>query len=163
MATCHKPHSLIRYPVHVRHARHVPLADVVVERRPCDGCRRRNRWVEQVRHARHRCSVPVGDRTVRRRRSRRIGHPRNHGRIQVGVGDGRQRSDVRGEEEEQREAREAVRPPRKGPSARERHDVLHRGAARRTAVCAASSCNEEHKVATLTEDRASFAPQRLQH
>ena len=154
-----KPHTKSEsYPVHVGHARHVPLADVAVER-----TQRVLIWEEQVRHARHRCSVPVGDRTVRRRRSRRIGHPRNHGRIQVGVGDGRQRSDVRGEEEEQREAREAVRPPRDGQTAQGRHDMLHRCATRCNAVYVASSRNEEHQVATLTEDRASFAPQRLQH
>ncbi len=120
--------------VHVGHARHVPLADVAVERRPCGtGRRGRNRRVEQVCHARHRCGVPVGDRAVRRRRRCRIGHPRNHGSIQVCVGDSRLRSDVRGEREEQREAREAgeaVRPPRQGPTAQERHDALHRFATR---------------------------------
>jgi hypothetical protein len=88
-----RPDRVKAHLVHVGHARNVPLADVIVERRqwgtPCVG---RNRWVEQVRHARHRGGVPVGDWTVCRRRSRRIGHPRNHGSIQVCVGDGRLRA-----------------------------------------------------------------------
>ncbi len=95
--------------VHVGHARNVPFADVAVERRPCGTrCRGSNRWVEQLVHARHRCGVPVGDRTVRRRRRCRIGQPRNHGSIQVCVGDGRLSSDMRGQEEEQSEAGEKV-------------------------------------------------------
>jgi hypothetical protein len=123
--------------VHVRHARNVPFADVAVERRP-RGIPR----AEELEHARHRCGVPVGDRTVRRCRGRRIGQPRRRGRADVCVGDGRLRSDVRREEEEQREAGEAVR----SVSAEEHHDVLHRRATRCNAVCVGSSCNGEHQV-----------------
>jgi hypothetical protein len=115
------------HPPHVGHARNVPLADVAVEGRPCGTrCRGGDRWIEQVRHARHRCGVPVGDRTVRRRRGRRIGHPRNHGRAQVCIGDGCLRSDERGEKEEHCEAHEEVRPQWDGPSAK-------KGATRRAA------------------------------
>ncbi len=123
------PLSLSRYLVHVGHTRHVPLADVCVERRPCG-----TRWVEQTRHARHRCGVPVGDRTVRRRRRCRIGQPRRCGHTDVCVGDGRLSSDMRGQHEEQSKAGEAVRPPREGPAAQEatrrvatRCDTLQRG------------------------------------
>ena len=105
--------------VHVRDSCNIPLANVAVERRPC-GTRR----VEQIRNARHRCGVPACDRTVRCRRRDRVVRPRRRGRGDVCVGDGRLRSDVRGEEEEQREAGEAVRPHRQRPSAHERHDAL---------------------------------------
>ncbi len=95
------------YLVHVRDSRNIPLANVAVERGPG-----RIRRVEQARHARNRCGVPVGDRTVCCRCRHRVGHPRRRGRGDVCVGDGRLRSDVRGEEEEQREAGKAVRPHR---------------------------------------------------
>jgi hypothetical protein len=99
-------------------------------------------------HACHRCGVPVRDRTVRRRRRRRIGHPRRCGRADICVGDGRQSSDVRGnEEEEQREAREAVPPQRDGPSAQERHNLLHRFATRCNYVLhhrATKNANSQH-------------------
>jgi hypothetical protein len=78
--------------------------------------RRAQRGAYQV-HGRHRCGVPVRYRTVRRRRRRRIAHPRRHGSPQIG--DGRQRGDVRRQREEQREAHEAVRPPQDGPAAQE--------------------------------------------
>jgi hypothetical protein len=85
-------------------------------------------------HARHRCGVPVRDRTVRRRRRRRIAHPLRHGSHEVCVGDGRLRSDMRGQRKEQREAGEAVRPPQDGPAAQEARrrvatqiDTLQRG------------------------------------
>jgi hypothetical protein len=129
----------------VGHARNVPLADVAVERRLV---------VEQGRHARHRCGVPVGDWAVRCRRGNRIGQPSCCGRADVGVGDGGLRSDVRGEEEEQREAGEAVRSPHSGgPTAQEatRHaaplcDTLQRGM-----YMYVSSCNKENQVATLRD------------
>ena len=106
------------YRVHVGHAPNIPFADVSVERRP-SGITPRNRGEEQFRHACHRCGVPVGDRTVRCRRRHRIGKPRQRGRANVCVVNGRLRSDVRRQHEEQSEAGEAVRPPCEGPSAQE--------------------------------------------
>ncbi len=87
-----------------------------------------------IGHVRHRCGVPARYRTIRCCRRRRIGHPRRHGSLDVGGGDGRLRSGVRGQRKEQRKAREAVRPPRDGPSAQEaarrvaaQLDALQRG------------------------------------
>jgi hypothetical protein len=130
------------YVVHARHARNVPFADVAVERRPC-GIRR----VEELVHARHRCGVPVGDRAVGRRRRARARQPLRRGSADVTASDGRLRSDVRGEEKEQHEAVEAVRPV----STQKQHDMLHRRATRCKAVCVASLCNEEHQVVTLRD------------
>ncbi len=77
------------YPVHVGHTRHVPLADVCIERRLCG-----RRRVEEAIHARHRRRVPVRDRPVRRGRRGRARHPRRHGIGDVGVRDARQHAGV---------------------------------------------------------------------
>ncbi len=98
------------YVCHIEYTRNVPFADVVVERRPVH---------EDFVQENQLCGVPVGNRAVGCRRRHRIGHPRRHGRFDILPVDGRLRSGMRREEEEQREAREAVRPPCDGPAAQE--------------------------------------------
>ena len=95
--------------VHAGHARNVPFADVAVERRPCGTrCRGAHCGIEQAHHARHRYRVPVRHRTVRRCRGRRIGQPSYRSGAGVCIGDGRLRSGMRGQHEEQSEAGETV-------------------------------------------------------